>query len=752
VTRRRLIRTALSVVVGVTSLCAAGAARGATVTIVPKGGFTDSTPTAPVGGNSGTTVGQQRLIAVQYVANIWAAHLISSVEIRVAVTFTALSCSTTQGVLGSSGATAFVRDFTGAPLPGTLYPIALANALAGTDQCPPNSDCTAAGFDSDDIDAEFQSAIGSPTCLPSTSWYYGLDGNPGSKQFDFVTVALHELAHGLGFVTLVSPSTGAKAGGADDTFMLNLEDHSTHKLWPAMSDTERAISSVDTGDLHWVGNNVIAQGASLVGGRDASSGHVEMYAPNPVELGSSVSHFSTSLSPDELMEPFIVGPNHDVNLTVALFKDIGWDAPKCGNGIVDPGEECDDGNTDPTDGCTNSCTICGNGVVTAPEQCDDGNLTNGDGCESRCVLTGALPAPDYSPPAAGKSDTASVNCAKAVGIEARKFLTKKYALMRKCVDAVQEYKARAVAGLGADQVQAAFAAAQKACVEPGVAVPDDRTMLGQIAAARRKAISAIEKKCAAPFTTTIDGKPIGSTASNDFSSAAIAAHIDRVGCEVESLIAGGYNGAPTDLAVFTTRASQGGTPLDQQFACLSPPNLPAVDYTTLDGKKDTASVSCQKAVGATVQQALSTEYSVVSKCLNAVEQYNARVAAGLSASQIQSALAAAGKACVEPSATASDGKTMVGKLAAAETKAAGDIEQRCGVPGGSTLDGRPISNSASGDLTRSDIQAHVSSVSCSVERALGLGYFNAASDLSHFTARASQGGESLDQLLPCIAP
>src|SRR4029450_7181755 len=36
-------------------------------------------------------------------------------------------------------------------------------------------------------------------------------------------------------------------------------------------------------------------------------------------------------------------------------------------------EECDDGNTDPNDGCTNSCTICGNSNVTAPETCDDGN-------------------------------------------------------------------------------------------------------------------------------------------------------------------------------------------------------------------------------------------------------------------------------------------------------------------------------------------------------------------------------------------
>jgi cysteine-rich repeat protein len=58
------------------------------------------------------------------------------------------------------------------------------------------------------------------------------------------------------------------------------------------------------------------------------------------------------------------------------------------NGTLEPGEECDDGNVDPTDGCTKECTTCGNGTVTAPEACDDGNLTNGDGCDANCQPTG----------------------------------------------------------------------------------------------------------------------------------------------------------------------------------------------------------------------------------------------------------------------------------------------------------------------------------------------------------------------------
>jgi cysteine-rich repeat protein len=60
----------------------------------------------------------------------------------------------------------------------------------------------------------------------------------------------------------------------------------------------------------------------------------------------------------------------------------------CGNDVLEAGEECDDGNPDPTDGCTKDCTICGNGTLTAPETCDDSNLVSGDGCDANCQPTG----------------------------------------------------------------------------------------------------------------------------------------------------------------------------------------------------------------------------------------------------------------------------------------------------------------------------------------------------------------------------
>ncbi len=58
----------------------------------------------------------------------------------------------------------------------------------------------------------------------------------------------------------------------------------------------------------------------------------------------------------------------------------------CGDGILDPGEQCDDGNVVDGDGCDSNCTPtgCGNGIRTAGEDCDDGNRTDGDGCPSTC--------------------------------------------------------------------------------------------------------------------------------------------------------------------------------------------------------------------------------------------------------------------------------------------------------------------------------------------------------------------------------
>jgi len=74
------------------------------------------------------------------------------------------------------------------------------------------------------------------------------------------------------------------------------------------------------------------------------------------------------------------GPSNTFNVNVYI--------PACGNGILDTGEACDDGDTTNGDGCSSTCTIenlCGNGTLNTGEACDDGNETNGDGCSSICA-------------------------------------------------------------------------------------------------------------------------------------------------------------------------------------------------------------------------------------------------------------------------------------------------------------------------------------------------------------------------------
>ena len=64
--------------------------------------------------------------------------------------------------------------------------------------------------------------------------------------------------------------------------------------------------------------------------------------------------------------------------------------PVCGNGKLEPGEACDDGNQIDGDGCDRNCrlTSCGDGAITAGEACDDGNKIDGDGCDTNCTPTG----------------------------------------------------------------------------------------------------------------------------------------------------------------------------------------------------------------------------------------------------------------------------------------------------------------------------------------------------------------------------
>jgi hypothetical protein len=307
---------------GVT-LVVGSAARGATVTILngdaPFEGLNDQAAASPVGGNSGTTRGQQRLIAVQYAAGIWGA-LIAGPEIKIGVSFDPGGPPATCPplVLAEGGPSGMFRDFAGAPFPNTWYPQALANRLAGLDLDPSGQT---------EISVVFNVLVDSvPGCSPAP-FYYGLDGNPPLGQVDLVSLALHEFAHGLAFYTFMDLNTGAKAMGFDDIYMHFLEDHSTGKTFPEMTDTERRAAFVDDGDVHWIGPHVTQASGRFFSGVHQPSGHVEMYAPVALVSGASLIHWTDVLYDpkvgNEMMVRFPV-TTHQIGLARELLNDVGW--------------------------------------------------------------------------------------------------------------------------------------------------------------------------------------------------------------------------------------------------------------------------------------------------------------------------------------------------------------------------------------------------------------------------------------------
>lgn len=216
-------------------------------------GFNDPTPAAPVGGNTGTTLGQQRLNAFQHAANIWGATLTSNVNIVVRAQFSALSCTATAAVLGSAGATAVFSDFPNAGVAGTWYSFALANKLAGVDLAPGNAQ----------IAANFNVNLGQANCLAGIPFYLGLDSNHGTA-IDLVVVLLHEFGHGLGFQTFTSGSTGAQIAGQPSIWDYYLFDSVTNKNWVGDTAAERVASAISVNKLVWTGAGVTAAAPSVL--------------------------------------------------------------------------------------------------------------------------------------------------------------------------------------------------------------------------------------------------------------------------------------------------------------------------------------------------------------------------------------------------------------------------------------------------------------------------------------------------------
>lgn len=280
----------------------------------PNEGLNDPEPRAPLGGNPATTLGEQRQFCIQFAADIWAECLSSPVPIQVFAQFNELLCIPNVGaILGSAGPFTVHGNFTNAPEQDTWFVQAEANALSGTDLDPSFPDMA----------MQFNSLIDDECIIPGLVWYYGVDGNAPPGQLDFFATVLHEIGHGIGFLSIVDETTGENFFGLNDIWNYYLEDNSEGLLWKDMTDGQRMASAIDDQDLVWAGSNVnnAAAAIPLLDGR--TNGKVRMYAPNPVRPGSSVSHFDVTATPEEIMEPFANGAL-SLGLATDLLKDIGW--------------------------------------------------------------------------------------------------------------------------------------------------------------------------------------------------------------------------------------------------------------------------------------------------------------------------------------------------------------------------------------------------------------------------------------------
>ena len=133
-------------------------------------------------------------------------------------------------------------------------------------------------------------------------------------------------------------------------------------------------------------------GRSFTAIADASGAFAFSYVPPPAAGTAYDLAVVPSGQPTKVFPQIIsFGVNDDTFSVGDLVTDcVPPPVVACGNGVIEPSEQCDDGNTIDSDLCTNTCrvAICGDGVtsISLIELCDDGNGDNTDACTNSCVF------------------------------------------------------------------------------------------------------------------------------------------------------------------------------------------------------------------------------------------------------------------------------------------------------------------------------------------------------------------------------
>jgi len=254
--------------------------------------------------------------AFQHAIDIWSRVITAEVPIEINASFTSLA----PGILGTAGPSFLFRNLPGEPIANTFYPSALADQLFGADQ---------AGTD---IIASFSSNF--------TNWYFGLDGCPAQDEFDFVTLVLHEIAHGLGiigtaevlFFSSLNESLGCYGFSVPNTmnFLPTIFDQFVESGdGIAVTDFDPDFCWVELRDI-FTGDNLVFNGANAIACN--SGAPPRLFAPSLFDVGSSFSHFDEDIFPtgsaNSLLTPFFSPGEaiHDPNCSLAVLRDLGFNA------------------------------------------------------------------------------------------------------------------------------------------------------------------------------------------------------------------------------------------------------------------------------------------------------------------------------------------------------------------------------------------------------------------------------------------
>ncbi len=246
--------------------------------------------------------------ALDYAAGLWGTWISSTVPIEVSACWTPNLGS--GDALGTGMPSKYIYNFSSAPLVNVAYPIALANALSSSDLYPVGADMVLQ-FDSD-VDWSYVTAT---TYL-----------NAAAVSYDFVAVALHELAHGLGFIGNMYEEWNVGFCGNSlssyycptpyDWFAV---DSAGVALLSYLPNDPYALAARLKGDANFGGPNTVAANAGIV---------AKLYTPATWIPGSSLSHLDSGTfggGVNRLMTPSYSGvTRHPGPVTLAIFQDMGW--------------------------------------------------------------------------------------------------------------------------------------------------------------------------------------------------------------------------------------------------------------------------------------------------------------------------------------------------------------------------------------------------------------------------------------------